>query len=54
MELTPTGVLSVLLRAKRDGKLQSVELVMNVLKQDAGFYVDDHLRDDILKEAGEA
>ncbi len=53
MGLTPTGVLGILLRAKRDGKLQSVESVMNALKQEAGFYIEDHLRDEILKEAGE-
>jgi len=39
MGLIPTGVLGVLLRAKRAGDLQSVEAAMRARQDEAGFYI---------------
>ena len=51
--LQPVGVLGVLLRAKRDGQLDSVERAMQALRRDAGFFIDDDLFTAVLTEAGE-
>jgi uncharacterized protein len=53
MGLTPTGVLGILLKAKRAGKLDSIKLVMRILQQDAGFYIAPDLLTALLREAGE-
>ncbi len=51
--LQPVGVLGVLLRAKREGNLGSVQAAMLKLKQEAGFFIADKLYVDVLKQAGE-
>jgi predicted nucleic acid-binding protein len=51
--LKPVGVLGVLLRAKIEGDLVSVKEAMQALRVDAGFFIDDHLFEAILTEAGE-
>lgn len=51
--LRPVGVLGVLLRAKRDGYLDSVESTMQVLRRAAGFFIADDLFEAVLIEAGE-
>lgn len=51
--LQPIGLLGVLLRAKREGKLDSVQAAMQALKRDAGFFIARDLFDAILAEAGE-
>jgi predicted nucleic acid-binding protein len=51
--LEPIGLLGVLLRAKRDGTLDSVEVAMQMLRQQAGFFVADDLFAQVLREAGE-
>ena len=51
--LQPVWLLGVLLRAKRDGTLDSVEAVMQRLRQQAGFFIADDLFDQLLREAGE-
>lgn len=51
--LEPVGVLGVLLCAKRNGTLESVRDAMQMLRQDAGFYIGDELLGAILAEAGE-
>ena len=51
--LQPICVLGVLLRAKTDGQVQSVEPIMAALKQDAGFFIADGLYLALLQEAGE-
>ncbi len=53
MGLRPVGVLGILLRAKRDGSLKSVKEAMESLRKDAGFFVDEHLYESVLKEADE-
>jgi predicted nucleic acid-binding protein len=42
-----------LLRAKREGYLESVRTAMQALRRDAGFFVDERLYEQVLKEAGE-
>ncbi|MBI2297845.1 MAG: DUF3368 domain-containing protein [Armatimonadetes bacterium] len=51
--LDPIGLLRVLLVAKRDGLLPSVEPVLDRLDQQARFYVSAQLREHVLREAGE-
>jgi uncharacterized protein len=51
--LQPVGVLGMLLRAKRQGQLQSVEEAMRALRQEAGFFISEGLFEEVLAEAGE-
>lgn len=51
--LQPIGILGVLLRAKFDGQITSVEAVMQSLQREAGFFIADKLFEAILIEAGE-
>jgi len=45
-----TGVLGILLRARREGKLASLEKVLQELHEKAGFHVRAELLAEILKE----
>lgn len=49
----PVGVLGVLLRAKKQGDLASVKIVMQALKTEAGFFIANDLFEAIIAEAGE-
>ena len=51
--LQPVGVLGVLLRAKREGKVESVKNIMQAMQRDAGFFISDDLFAAILAEANE-
>lgn len=51
--LQPVGVLGVLLRAKREGKVESIKDIMQALKRDAGFFISDDLFAAVLTEANE-
>ena len=53
MGLKPVGVIGILLRAKKDGKIQSLEQVMQSLRDEVGFFVAEELFQRILKEARE-
>ncbi len=53
MGIQPVGVLGVLLRAKREGYLSSVESVLGDLRREAGFFIADNLLEAVLIEAGE-
>lgn len=53
LNLRPTGVLGILLRAKRQNRLASVEAAMKLLQELAGFYIDSYLYHQILVAAGE-
>lgn len=53
MGLTPTGVLGILLRAKREGKLESIKSAIRTLQQEAGFYIAPDLLTALLAEASE-
>lgn len=53
MGLTTVGVLGILLRAKRMGEITSVKQALQKLRDEAGFYLSDHLFASILSQAGE-
>ena len=47
------GLLGILLEAKRDGLIDSVQEVINELVLKAGFWVNPALKREVLNEAGE-
>lgn len=51
--LQPVGILGILLRAKLEGQISSVETIMQSLQSEAGFFIADSLFKAILVEAGE-
>lgn len=51
--LQPVGVLGILLRAKNEGKIDSLKTVIESLRSDVGFFIAGDLEHDILKKAGE-
>ena len=51
--LEPVGILGVLLRAKREGHLESVKEMMIVLRDEVGFYIRRDLFAKVLQLAGE-
>jgi uncharacterized protein len=48
--LRVTGVLGILLRARREGKLADLEKALEDLREKAGFHIHADLIDDVLKE----
>lgn len=52
--LRPFGVLAILLRAKRQGKIGEVRSLLDALRQTAGFFLGNNLYRQVLEEAGEA
>lgn len=53
MRLAPIGVLGVLVRAKHEGDVGSLKEALDLLQNNAGFYISEHLAKTILSEAGE-
>jgi len=51
--LKVTGVLGILLRAKREGHLPSLQETMEQLQEQAGFRIGRELFADVLREGGE-
>ena len=51
--LKVTGVLGILLRARRKGKLSSLREAMDELRKRAGFRIGAALYSDLLRESGE-
>ena len=51
--LRPLEILGILLQAKTAGVLTSVEPVIDALRRDAGFWLSDSLREQVLRLAGE-
>ena len=47
------GVLGVLLRAQREGRLQSLKSAMDDLRKKAGFHIASELYSYVLKKGGE-
>ena len=54
LKIRTTGTLGLLLKAKRDGQIPSLEFEMDRLIRDAGFFVSDCVRNAFLVEAGES
>jgi predicted nucleic acid-binding protein len=52
--LSPIGILGLLLKEKKDGKLLSILEVMNELREKAGFFINKDLYNEIIMEAQEA
>ena len=51
--LRTLGILGILLRAKSAGFLPNVKSVLDALQRDAGFWLSDPLRKQVLSAAGE-
>jgi predicted nucleic acid-binding protein len=49
--LKVTGVLGILLRAYRQKRIPSLRIEMERLREKAGFYIADHLFEDLLKQS---
>ena len=47
------GVLGILLRAKAEGILPQIKPVVDALRRDAGFWISDPLREQVLRLADE-
>lgn len=52
--LNATGILGILLRARRQGHLPSLREALRLLREEAGFWIAPELEADILRESGEA
>jgi len=50
MELKVVGILGILLKAYREGKLKSLKQAMSKLREKAGFYVKEDLYNAIIQE----
>ena len=51
--LHKTGVIGILIKAKADGKIESLRRELNALMDRMGFYIDDGLYRDALLSVGE-
>lgn len=51
--LRVTGVLGILLRARREDKLLSLQKAMDELRERAGFRIGEGLYADVVRESGE-
>jgi hypothetical protein len=49
--LKVTGVLGILLRACRQKRIPSIKTEMERLREKAGFYIADHLFEDLLEQS---
>lgn len=52
--LRAIGILGILLRAKSAGSLPALKPVLDALQRDAGFWLSESLRKQVLKAAGES
>lgn len=53
MKLKVVGVLGILLKARREGRLRSLKEAMDRLREKAGFYVREDIYSEIIQEWGE-
>ena len=51
--LTTTGVIGLLIRAKREGRTKSLRAELDRLRQDGGFWISDDLYHRVLTSVGE-
>lgn len=52
--LRKTGAIGVLMRAKQEGKIDSLQVELDKLRADAGFYIRDDLYHKVLAAVGES
>lgn len=52
--VNPIGLLGILIKAKHEGMISAVGLMMDDLKAKAGFWIGDDLYNHILQAAGES
>jgi hypothetical protein len=48
-----TGVLGILLRAKREGRIAALKPEIEALRTRARFFISNRLEDQVLRNAGE-
>lgn len=53
LALKVTGILGILLRARREGKLPSLQKAMDELRERVGFRIGAGLYADLIRESGE-
>lgn len=51
--LVKTGVIGILMRAKREGKVQSLRVELDKLRHQAGFWIEEGLYHQALRAVGE-
>lgn len=51
--LQTTGVLGILLRAKKEGQIKSIAKTMQALRKEIGFFITDELYQRVLEQADE-
>ena len=51
--LTRTGIIGILIRAKREGRIKSLNDELEVLRTRAGFWIDEKLYQQALRSVGE-
>jgi uncharacterized protein len=51
--LKTVGILGVLLNAKKHGNIDSVSGAMKSLRREVGFFISEHLYQEVLKQASE-
>ena len=52
--LRVTGVLGILLQARREGRLSSLQEAMEQLREKAGFHIRGELFADLVRKSGES
>jgi predicted nucleic acid-binding protein len=53
-QLRKTGIIGLLMRAKHEGKLGSLRDELDRLRQEAGFWINDSLYQEVLQAMGES
>jgi len=48
-----TGAIGVLIRAKLEGRIQSLRFELDRIRTESGFWIEDHLYHAVLEAAGE-
>lgn len=51
--LTPIGVLALLVRGKHRGLIETVDPLLDRLRNELGFFISEALRQEILRRSGE-
>lgn len=52
--LAKTGIIGLLIRAKREGKVRSLQTELDKLRRQAGFWIEDGLYYQVLRVVGES